>query len=167
MHFSDKHPLRDSSIDEIRTAIYKAKGIRQADILFDHFSLQRGAVQTDGSAPPTPVPMQHSVVYDRSYELEMHQRITDTTKFAEAKVLHKEPVSVMGHGLLGYTFLGDSTMWVRDDLIGDQLHEVELHEAIHTPDEYETRRLTEWMLSPSANEYSQKVEMAIPKYQDD
>ena len=37
-------------------------------------------------------------------------------------------------------------MGIRDDLYGPELHEVELHEAIHTPDEYETRVITKWML---------------------
>ncbi len=59
--------------------------------------------------------------------------------------MHKFPVNMMG-GILGFTYLGENFMGIRDDLYGPELHEVELHEAIHTSDEYETRVLTKWML---------------------
>lgn len=51
-------------------------------------------------------------------------------------------------GLFGYTYLGMGKMWLNETL--DQTpefkKEVDLHEAIHTNDERETRYLSKWML---------------------
>jgi hypothetical protein len=49
-------------------------------------------------------------------------------------------------GVLGFTYLGDSFVGIRDDLNDYESHEVGIHEAIHTPDEYETRQIVRWML---------------------
>jgi len=48
--------------------------------------------------------------------------------------------------LFGFTYLGDNRAWRRDDLSGEFAHEVDIHECIHTPDEYETRVLTSWIM---------------------
>jgi hypothetical protein len=48
-------------------------------------------------------------------------------------------------GILGFTYLGQNKMALRDDLVGDK-EMVDVHESIHTPDEYETRILTDWIL---------------------
>ena len=60
---------------------------------------------------------------------------------------------MMGRGLLGYTILGWGYQVVRDDLVGAKKEMVDLHEAIHTPDEYETRVITDWMLSTGNKSY--------------
>jgi len=42
---------------------------------------------------------------------------------------------------------------------------VDLHESIHTPDEYETRVITEWMLSDDDTSYQVKYgEKAATNY---
>lgn len=79
------------------------------------------------------------------YIKKLEKKRNDFTMRAPFKVVHKFPVNLMG-GVLGFTYLGENFMGIRDDLYGPELHEVELHEAIHTPDEYETRVLTKWML---------------------
>ena len=56
-------------------------------------------------------------------------------------------------GILGFTYLGENFMARRDDLVGDMAKMVDVHEAIHTPDEYETRVLTSWMLSREKMKY--------------
>jgi hypothetical protein len=61
------------------------------------------------------------------------------------KSLELLPKSLMG-GILGFTYLGSGKMTRRDDLFGDMALMVDVHESIHTPDEYETRRLTDWIL---------------------
>ncbi|MCH8329744.1 MAG: hypothetical protein IIB81_05145, partial [Nanoarchaeota archaeon] len=53
-------------------------------------------------------------------------------------------------GLLGYTHIGDVKMGRREDLIGD--HETDIHECIHTTDEYETRILASWIMSKEKND---------------
>lgn len=68
------------------------------------------------------------------------------------KSLHIFPESMMG-GILGFTYLGENFMARRADLVGDTAKMVDVHEAIHTPDEYETRRLTDWMLSRPKQKY--------------
>jgi len=61
------------------------------------------------------------------------------------------PASVMG-SVLGFTYLGQDRMTLRDDLIGDKKM-VDIHESIHTPDEYETRVLTDWIMSKEKVRY--------------
>ncbi len=56
-------------------------------------------------------------------------------------------------GVLGWTYLG-SIKTTRDRfLIPEQAYKTDIHECIHTDWEYETRRLTEWMLSDEVNKY--------------
>ena len=52
-------------------------------------------------------------------------------------------------GLYGFTYLGWDYMAINDNLQAEQDYETQVHEAIHTPDEYETRVLTKWMLEDS------------------
>ncbi len=68
------------------------------------------------------------------------------------KALSLLPRSLMG-GVLGFTYLGSGKMTRRDDLVGEIANMVDVHEAIHTPDEYETRRLTDWMLTRERPKY--------------
>ena len=56
-------------------------------------------------------------------------------------------------GVLGFTYLGQDRMALRDDLIGRTRKMVDIHESIHTPDEYETRILTEWIMSKPNRKY--------------
>lgn len=62
------------------------------------------------------------------------------------------PASVMG-GILGFTYLGQDRMTLRDDLIGETKKMVDIHESIHTPDEYETRILTDWIMEKPRPKY--------------
>ena len=74
----------------------------------------------------------------------------DFTNLVPPKNINKFPVSLMG-GVLGFTYLGDSFVGIRDDLNEHEANEVEIHEAIHTPDEYETRVITKWMLDDNTH----------------
>jgi len=56
-------------------------------------------------------------------------------------------------GVLGFTYLGQDRMALRDDLTGKTKKMVDIHESIHTPDEYETRVLTEWIMTKARNRY--------------
>ncbi len=80
----------------------------------------------------------------RDYSTERERALQDHTGKID-KVLHLLPKSIMG-GVLGYTYLGGNFMARRDDLVGEEARMVDIHEAIHTPDEYETRVLTSWMM---------------------
>ncbi|MDP6600198.1 MAG: hypothetical protein QF798_02055 [Candidatus Woesearchaeota archaeon] len=70
----------------------------------------------------------------------------DFTGRVPGKNLETFPVSG-NEGLYGYTFLGDIKAWRRDDLSGNFAKMVDIHESIHTPDEYETRILTDWIMT--------------------
>ena len=56
-------------------------------------------------------------------------------------------------GVLGFTYLGQGRMALRDDLTGKTKKMVDIHESIHAPDEYETRVLTDWIMSKPSNKY--------------
>jgi len=71
-----------------------------------------------------------------------------------------------GHeGLYGWTYRNkDGAVRVREDLVGMKKLEVDIHESIHTPDEYETRKLTEWIMSSfveDENKYQKKVRYVV------
>ena len=60
-------------------------------------------------------------------------------------------------GLFGFTYLGDVRVWRGDDLSGDFAKMVDVHECIHTPDEYETRILTSWIMSKEKNDRTKNM----------
>jgi len=56
-------------------------------------------------------------------------------------------------GIYGWTYLG-SIKTTRDRFLSpEQAHKTDTHECIHTDSEYETRTLTEWILSHEINKY--------------
>ena len=56
-------------------------------------------------------------------------------------------------GLFGFTYIGSAHIWMRDDLTGEFGKMVQVHESIHTPDEYETRILTAWIMAKEKVSY--------------
>ncbi|MFC1768724.1 hypothetical protein ACFLZX_03075, partial [Nanoarchaeota archaeon] len=64
------------------------------------------------------------------------------------------PKSQMG-GVLGFTYLGENMMGLREDHAGHMRTDplTQIHEAIHTPDEYETRRISEWIMMREMPKY--------------
>ena len=70
------------------------------------------------------------------------------------KHMHILPENVMG-GILGFTYLGENFITLRADLTGETKKMVDIHESIHTPDEYETRILTNWIMSDKKSKYIQ------------
>lgn len=76
----------------------------------------------------------------------------DMTNRVPLKWLNILPESQMG-GVLGFTYLGENFMGRRADLAGAAARMVDIHESIHTPDEYETRVLTEWIMEKVRGKY--------------
>jgi hypothetical protein len=78
-------------------------------------------------------------------EYEANRRIAkkDFTCLAPNKRMEKLK---MPDGLYGFTYLGSDYMAINDSLLPEKNYETQVHEAIHTNDEYETRVLTRWML---------------------
>lgn len=93
----------------------------------------------------------YNVRYESEYKDRLDQARQDFTSRID-KSLEILPKSLMG-GVLGFTYLGSAKMTRRDDLFGDMALMVDVHEAIHTPDEYETRRLTDWILKMERPKY--------------
>lgn len=88
----------------------------------------------------------------RSY---MQQHIADkedTTNRVPLKWLNILPETMMG-GVLGFTYLGENFMGRRAGLTGKTARMVDIHESIHTPDEYETRILTGWIMEKVKSKY--------------
>lgn len=89
-----------------------------------------------------------SITYRQQLKNYMQQHIEskeDTTNRVPLKWLNILPETMMG-GVLGFTYLGENFMARRADLTGKTARMVDVHESIHTPDEYETRVLTSWIM---------------------
>lgn len=76
----------------------------------------------------------------------------DMTNRVPLKWLNILPENIMG-GVLGFTYLGENFMGRRADLTGWMARMVDIHESIHTPDEYETRVLTSWIMEKAKGRY--------------
>lgn len=79
--------------------------------------------------------------------------ITDTTRFLPVK---NHIFEQMPEGLFGYTFIGSDKVYINQSLVGARKEETIVHESIHTPDEYETRVITSWILNKETNKYTMK-----------
>ena len=89
-----------------------------------------------------------SITYRRQLKNYLQKHIEDKEDMSNRvplKWLNILPETMMG-GVLGFTYLGDNSMGRRADLVGKTARMVDIHESIHTPDEYETRVLTEWIM---------------------
>ena len=80
------------------------------------------------------------------------QALHDFSDRVPGKWVDVFPANMMG-SVLGFTYLGQGYMALRDDLIGKTKKMVDIHESIHTPDEYETRILTDWIMSKPRIKY--------------
>jgi len=80
------------------------------------------------------------------------ESLNDFSDRVPGKFVHVFPETVMG-GVLGFTYLGENFIGLRADLVGKTKKMVDIHESIHTPDEYETRILTDWIMSKSNSKY--------------
>ena len=98
-------------------------------------------------------------------EYEQNRKIAkiDFTKFAPNKRMEKLPLP---SGLYGFTYLGLDYMAINDNLLPEKNYETQVHEAIHTPDEYETRILTWWMLEGIEKEDLNNNKVLKIKYND-
>lgn len=96
-----------------------------------------------------------SIAYRQQLKNYMKQHIKDKedmTNRVPLKWLNILPETMMG-GVLGFTYLGENFMGRRADLTGKTARMVDIHESIHTPDEYETRQLTSWIMSKERSKY--------------
>ena len=87
----------------------------------------------------------------------------DLLKFLPFVGVSKFPLNG-NRGLYGWTYRNSGKINVREDLEGEKKTEVLVHEAIHTPDEYETRRLTEWIIESmqrTENKYQKRKEYLV------
>ena len=81
---------------------------------------------------------------DEKYELDNHISKQDFTKFCPNKRMEKLSLP---SGLYGFTYLNADYMVINNNLQDEKNYETQVHESIHTNDEYETRILTWWMLN--------------------
>lgn len=83
---------------------------------------------------------------NHSYLQHFRQDCQDPTRLLPATSQRSFPRNGF-EWLCGFTYRGTGIINIREDLQGEQRMETQIHESIHTPDEYETRRLTEWIMS--------------------
>ena len=96
-----------------------------------------------------------SITYRRQLKNYLQKHIEDKEDMSNRvplKWLNILPETMMG-GVLGFTYLGDNSMGRRADLVGKTARMVDIHESIHTPDEYETRVLTSWIMEKVKGKY--------------
>lgn len=86
------------------------------------------------------------------YSKQRTRQVNDTTRNIPVKQISLWPKSWMG-GILGLTVLGWDWVAIRDDQHDKEFQYVDTHECIHTEDEYETRVLTDWVLSKKRDNY--------------
>lgn len=95
-----------------------------------------------------------------SYQERFEQARRDILRFIPSTTMNKFPVQG-NEGLYGWTIRGTNQVNVRDDLQGRKKLETDIHECTHTPDEYETRRRTEWkvqaLLPEEGGKYGKKL----------
>ena len=87
-----------------------------------------------------------SYVQPHSYDERFHKERRDTLKFMQFTTVQKFPRSG-NEGLYGFTFRDGKVNW-RDDLHSFQKLKTDVHESIHTPNERETRYITDEILIP-------------------
>ena len=88
----------------------------------------------------------------KSYIKKHVEEKEDMSNRVPLKWLNILPETMMG-GVLGFTYLGENFMGRRADLTGKTARMVDIHESIHTPDEYETRVLTSWIMEKARGKY--------------
>ena len=88
----------------------------------------------------------------KNYRQQHIESKEDMTNRVPLKWLNILPETMMG-GVLGFTYLGENFMGRRADLTGSTARMVDIHESIHTPDEYETRILTSWIMEKVKSRY--------------
>lgn len=96
-----------------------------------------------------------TITYRQQLKSYMQQHIEskdDMTNRVPLKWLNILPETMMG-GVLGFTYLGENFMARRADLTGKTARMVDIHESIHTSDEYETRVLTSWIMERVRSKY--------------
>ena len=85
------------------------------------------------------------------YKKRRENSLQDFSDRVPGKFVNVFPESMLG-GILGFTYLGENFMGKREDMVGNQM--VDVHESIHTNNEYETRLLTSWILSREKVKYT-------------
>lgn len=96
-----------------------------------------------------------TITYRQQLKNYLHKHIEEKEDMANRvplKWLNILPETSMG-GVLGFTYIGDNSMGRREDLTGKTARMVDIHESIHTPDEYETRCITQWIMSKERSRY--------------
>ena len=90
----------------------------------------------------------------RDYVEEFAKHFSDFTHLIPNKRLEKRQPSHMG-GAYGWTYSPSALdyMCLDNTLVGKFREEVDVHESIHTPDEYETRVLSRWMVEEKRDSY--------------
>ena len=138
------------SIKKVEKELYSAEIMKNKDLKDKAIPYSIKISYEDGYAEE-----RLSITYKQQLKNYMQKHIEDKedmTNRVPLKWLNILPETLMG-GVLGFTYLGENFMGRRADLTGKTARIVDIHESIHTPDEYETRVLTSWIMEKVRSKY--------------
>lgn len=95
----------------------------------------------------------------QTYQEQRKLQKNDPLLFVPARVRKSFPKNG-NEGLYGFTYRNTGIIYVRNDLSSEFNLEVDVHESIHTNNEYETRRLTEDIMKelfPKKKPYQERM----------
>src|SRR3989338_10475424 len=139
--------VSDNQNNNYRISIIKQKNPLSADFFDDNYSIKIIYEYKNNEEK-----LNISYGYNFGYLQKHIDSKNDFTERVPLKFLNILPEAMMG-GVLGFTYIGDPSMGRRADLAGKTARMVDIHESIHTPDEYETRVLTEWIMQRERVKY--------------
>lgn len=143
--------IKDKFIDNRKITEEEKRKFKEAkkEVLFEQTSIKKNQLKKINNNQYLKK-IKNSINYFsfvKDYFQDLLRSKQDFTNNIPNKKLIIEPKSILG-GVLGWTILGWDTMGKRDDMNYSHMNRyVEVHEGIHTDDEYETRVISDWMLS--------------------
>ncbi len=154
--------IKDNFIDNKKFTEEKKNGFKEAkkEVIFEQNSINKNSIEKNQlkNNPIEKNNYQKKIInsvnyisFVKNYFEDILRSKQDFTNNIPNKKLIIEPKSILG-GILGWTILGWDTMGKRSDMFYSHMNNyVEVHEGIHTDDEYETRVISDWMLGYDPN----------------
>lgn len=96
--------------------------------------------------------------YRRPQESYLERRLIEISDFTHLIPLKRTEFlpHLFNRGVYGFTEPNGNYMAIDRDLMPEQKQKTDVHESIHTSWEYETRVLTDWMLSRELGNYKRR-----------
>lgn len=110
------------------------------------YLMNKSYIWADNYLPHQTITSQEDYPQNDSYLKKFQAEREDVTKFFP--FVNIRTFSRSGNeGLYGWVFRNSGYINIREGLDEEKKEETIIHETIHTSDEYETRRITDWIMS--------------------